>query len=79
LELARGKEVREEQAGHFFYVVGTVHFEIKLYNDQRNAQVFNLFISLLLPPGYEVSAQALTPYPGDSNYAKVVHLPLKMG
>jgi hypothetical protein len=34
-----------------FYVVRTVHFGIKLYNDQRNAQVFNLFIYeyLLLP------------------------------
>jgi hypothetical protein len=27
----------------------TVHFGMKLYNDQRNAQVFNLFIYLLLP------------------------------
>jgi hypothetical protein len=33
----------------YFYVVSTVHFEMKLYNDQRNAQVFNLFIYLLLP------------------------------
>jgi hypothetical protein len=33
----------------FFYVVRTVHFGMKLYNDQRNAQVFNLFINLLLP------------------------------
>jgi hypothetical protein len=24
-------------------------FRLKLYNDQRNAQVFNLFIHLLLP------------------------------
>jgi hypothetical protein len=32
-----------------FYVVRTVHFGMKLYNDQRNAQVFNLFIYLLLP------------------------------
>jgi hypothetical protein len=30
-------------------VVKTVHFGMKLYNDQRNAQVFNLFIYLLLP------------------------------
>jgi hypothetical protein len=30
------------------YVVRTVHFGIKLYNDQRNAQVFNLFTYLLL-------------------------------
>jgi hypothetical protein len=26
-----------------FYVVRIVHFGMKLYNDQRNAQVFNLF------------------------------------
>jgi hypothetical protein len=32
-----------------FYVVRTVHFGMKLYNDQRNAQVFNLCIYLLLP------------------------------
>jgi hypothetical protein len=32
-----------------FYVVRIVHFGMKLYNDQRNAQVFNLFIYLLLP------------------------------
>jgi hypothetical protein len=32
-----------------FYVIGTVHFGMKLHNDQRNAQVFNLFIYLLLP------------------------------
>jgi hypothetical protein len=31
------------------YVVRTVYFEMKLYNDKRNAQVFNLFIYLLLP------------------------------
>jgi hypothetical protein len=31
---------------------------VKLYNEQRNAQVFNLFIYLLLPG---VSARALTP------------------
>jgi hypothetical protein len=31
------------------YVVRTVHFGMKLYNDQRNAQAFNLFIYLLLP------------------------------
>jgi hypothetical protein len=34
---------------HFFYVVRTVHFRMKLYNDQHNVQVFNLFIYLLLP------------------------------
>jgi hypothetical protein len=27
----------------------TVQFGMKLYNDQRNAQGFNLFIYLLLP------------------------------
>jgi hypothetical protein len=32
-----------------YYVVRTVHFGMKLYTDQRNAQVFNLFIYLLLP------------------------------
>jgi hypothetical protein len=34
---------------HKFYVVRTVHFGMKLFNDQRNAQVFNLFIYLRLP------------------------------
>jgi hypothetical protein len=32
-----------------FYAVRTVNFGMKLYNGQRNAQVFNLFIYLLLP------------------------------
>jgi hypothetical protein len=33
-----------------FYVARTVlHFGMKLYNDQRNAQVLNLFIYLLPP------------------------------
>jgi hypothetical protein len=32
-----------------FYVVRTVHFGMKFYNEQSNAQVFNLFIYLLLP------------------------------
>jgi hypothetical protein len=27
----------------YFYVVMTVYFGMKLFNDQRNAQVFNLF------------------------------------
>jgi hypothetical protein len=31
------------------YVDRTVHFGMKLHNDQRNAQVFSLFIYLLLP------------------------------
>jgi hypothetical protein len=30
-------------------VVRNVHFGMKLYNDQHNAQVFNLFIYLLPP------------------------------
>jgi hypothetical protein len=34
---------------NFFYVVRTVHFLMKLYNDQRNAQVFYIFPYLLLP------------------------------
>src|SRR5215475_2241803 len=38
-----------------FYVVRTVHFGMKLYNDQRNAQVFNLFIYLLLPYMFRLS------------------------
>jgi hypothetical protein len=32
-----------------FYAVRTMHFGMKLYNDQRNAQVFNLSVYLLLP------------------------------
>jgi hypothetical protein len=32
-----------------FYVVRTVHFGMILSNNQRNAQVFNLFICFLLP------------------------------
>jgi hypothetical protein len=31
------------------YVVRTMHFGMKLYNDQLNAQVFKLFIYLLQP------------------------------
>jgi hypothetical protein len=34
--------------GNRFYFVRTVHFGMKLCNDQRNAQVFNLFIYLRL-------------------------------
>jgi hypothetical protein len=33
----------------YFVVVRIVHFGMKLYNDQPNAQVFNLFIYLRLP------------------------------
>jgi hypothetical protein len=33
----------------WFYVVRTVDFEMKFYNDQCNALVFNLFTYLLLP------------------------------
>jgi hypothetical protein len=60
-----------------FYVVRTMHFGMKLYNDQRNAQVFNLFIYLPLPYmfrafkfKYGVSARSLTPYPGDLNHCR---------
>jgi hypothetical protein len=61
---------------YIFYAVRTVHFGMKIYNDQRNAHVFNLFIYLVLPymfraffspTVYGVSARALTPYPGDLN------------
>jgi hypothetical protein len=43
------RERRYTKDIHGFYVVRTVHFGMKLYNDQRNAQVFNSFIYLLLP------------------------------
>jgi hypothetical protein len=32
-----------------FYALRTLHFEMKLYNEQRNTQVFNLFVYLFLP------------------------------
>jgi hypothetical protein len=38
-----------DQVSSEFCVVRTVRFGVKLYNDQRNAQGFNLFIHLLLP------------------------------
>jgi hypothetical protein len=42
--------ISQHSHSQFFYVVRTVHFEMKLYNHQRNAQVFkNLFPYLLLP------------------------------
>jgi hypothetical protein len=40
-----------------FYVVRTVRLGMKLYNDQRNAQDFNLFINLLLPYMFRVWCQ----------------------
>jgi hypothetical protein len=44
------KDIWELTMGNvIFYVESTVHFGIKLYNDQRNAQIFRLFIYLLLP------------------------------
>jgi hypothetical protein len=33
---------------HLFYVARTMHFGMKLYNDQHNAKVCNLFIYLFL-------------------------------
>jgi hypothetical protein len=68
-----------------FYVVRTVHFGMKLYNDQRNAQVFNLFIYLLLT--YMFRAFFLPIFRGRRwlhtqetwTTAEVVYLPLKMG
>jgi hypothetical protein len=38
-----------KQHSTIFYVVRAVHFGMNLYNDQRNAQVFNLSVYLLLP------------------------------
>jgi hypothetical protein len=38
-----------DEASEIFHVVRTLYFGMKLYNDQCNAQVFNLFIYLLLP------------------------------
>jgi hypothetical protein len=55
LFLTLGNTNMSEQLLHFFtscskfYVISTVHFGMKLYNDQCNAQAFNLFIYLLLP------------------------------
>jgi hypothetical protein len=48
--MERSVEWTDKHTDNFFvfYVVRTVHFGMKLYNDQRNAQVFNLFIYLLL-------------------------------
>jgi hypothetical protein len=60
-----------------FYVVRTVNFGMKLYSDQRNVQVLNLFINFTsalhvsgfllaqLRRGSSLLARALTPYPGD--------------
>jgi hypothetical protein len=45
-----------------FYVVRTVHFGMKLYNERRNAQDFN--------SGYGVSARALTPYPEELTHCR---------
>jgi hypothetical protein len=41
-------------AAFLIYVIRTVHFGMKLYYDKRNAQVFNLFIYLLLPYMFRV-------------------------
>jgi hypothetical protein len=50
---SRGFQITNSDApqsvGHKFYVVRTVHFGMNSYNEQRNVQVFNLFIYLLLP------------------------------
>jgi hypothetical protein len=37
---------------NYFYVLRTVHFGKQLYNDQRSAQVFNLFTSALHVSGF---------------------------
>jgi hypothetical protein len=39
----------------FVYVVSTMHFGMKLCNDQRNEQVFNLYLYLLLPYMFRAS------------------------
>jgi hypothetical protein len=39
----------DDQGQSPFYVVRTLQFGMKLYNDQRNAQVFNLSICLFMP------------------------------
>jgi hypothetical protein len=36
-----------------------MHFGMKMYNDQRNAQVFNLFINLFLPYMFWAFFQAI--------------------
>jgi hypothetical protein len=43
---------KRAKISYVFCVVKTVHFGIKLYNDQGNAQVFNLFISALHVSGF---------------------------
>jgi hypothetical protein len=40
---------RRSAGYRLFYVARAVNFGIKLYNDQHNAQVSNVFIYLLLP------------------------------
>jgi hypothetical protein len=43
---AKEREIRKLGAKFLlFYVVMTVRFGMKFYNDQRNVQVFSLFIS----------------------------------
>jgi hypothetical protein len=37
------------------FLIRNMHFGMKLCNDQRNAQVFNLFIYLLLPYEFRAS------------------------
>jgi hypothetical protein len=77
-----------------FYVVRTVHFEMKLYNNQRNAQVFLIYflicfcltcfgLSLSLSSEAGVQTRQWFKSAGygvsATATAEIVHLPLKMG
>jgi hypothetical protein len=62
-----------------FYVLRTVHFGMKLYNRQRNAQGFNLFINLLLPYMFRAFFHPIYKSRRTTSTAvEVVRLPLKM-
>jgi hypothetical protein len=56
----------------FFYIVRTVHFGVKLYDDQRNAQVFNIFIYLL--PSYTFRAFFYSIFRGRCTISAVVQV-----
>jgi hypothetical protein len=57
-----------------FYVVRAVHFGIKLYNDQRNAQVFNFlsvyFYLICFGLSFTTSAWLKSPGPGADTIPK---------
>jgi hypothetical protein len=74
-----------------FHVVRTVHFGMKLYNYQHNAQVFNLFVYLLLSYMFRAffhpifrgrcttSAVVQAPWVGCHRPAEIEQRPLTMG